>query len=315
VSNASDTMVTYRYVRVGLVALVAFLLVSLVLTWDSSCLQGSISAFFYTRTHAVFVATLCAAGICLIAYKGSRIGEDALLNFAGFMAFVVALVPTDSGGLCQPWLPTVADPFGGVANNIVALFAAAATGAALYLGLSRWRAPQAAPTASGPDCTAAATGWKKLATAILHGEKYLPAILFIIAIAGAPLLLWDWFMQRAHVIAAVALFLSITLVAVYHACYARAAVRQRLTRFYATIAALMLITVGLAIVFLYLQVPYAVITVEGLLILLFGVFWAVQTWDVWDEADRYPADSVPALAAARQPRPPGGESGPTYAQS
>ena len=293
-------MVTYRYVRVGLVALVMFLFVSLTLTWGSTCLQGSISAFFYTRSHAVFVGTLCAAGICLIAYKGSRIGEDALLNFAGFMAFVVALIPTDSGGLCQPWLPTVADPFGGVANNVVALFAATATGAALYLGMSRWRRPQPAPTASAPDCAQAATAWKQLATALLRTERYLPAALFVIAIVGAPLLLWDWFMARAHVIAAAALFLSITLVAVYHACYARAAARRRLTRFYAAIAALMLLTVGLAIVFLYLQLPYAVILVEGLLLLLFGVFWAVQTWDVWDAADRYPADSVPTLAASGQ---------------
>lgn len=297
--DPSDTMVTYRYVRVGLVALVVFLLTSLALTWAHSCPQGSISAFFYTRTHAVFLASLCAIGICLIAYKGSRVGEDALLNYSGFMAFIVALVPTGPGDdLCQPWLPTVADPFGGVANNVAALFVAVAVGTGMYLALGRWRRPQQAPVASEPSCAEAASLWKTIATALLRIEKWLPAALLALSIAGAPLMLWDWFAQHAHVIAAVAMFLAITLVAIYHACYARAAVRQHLARFYATIAALMLVTVVAGVVLLILGWHFGVITVELILILLFAVFWAVQTADVWDAQDRYPAEAVPALANA-----------------
>ncbi|MGV0741416.1 diphosphate--fructose-6-phosphate 1-phosphotransferase [Mycolicibacterium sp. XJ870] len=294
---ASDTMVTYRYVRVGLVALVVFLLVSLALTWSESCLQGSISAFFYTRTHSVFLAAVCAIGMCLIAYKGSRIGEDALLNFSGFTAFAVALIPTGPDNVCEPWLPTVADPFGAVANNVTALLVAATLGAALYLALGRWRPAQPAPTASTPACAEAATPWKGIATALLRIEKLLPAGLFVCAIAGALLLFWDWFMERAHVFASVAMFLGITLVAVYHACYARAAVRQHRARFYATIAALMLVTVVLAVVFLVTHVEFGVFIVEVALILLFGVFWGVQTWDVWEAEDRYPEEAVPNLAA------------------
>lgn len=299
-NDPSDTMVTYRYVRVGLVALVVFLLTSLALTWAHSCPQGSISAFFYTRTHAVFLASLCAIGICLIAYKGSRVGEDALLNYSGFMAFIVALVPTGPGDdLCQPWLPTVADPFGGVANNVAALFVAVAVGTGMYLALDRWRRPQQAPVASEPSCAEAASLWKTIATALLGIEKWLPAALLAISIAGAPLMLWDWFAQHAHVIAAVAMFLAITLVAVYHACYARAAVRRHLARFYATIAALMLVTVVAGVVLLILGWQFGVITVELILIVLFAIFWAVQTADVWDAQDRYPSEAVPALANAR----------------
>ncbi|GAT00867.1 hypothetical protein [Mycolicibacterium fortuitum] len=299
-NDPSDTMVTYRYVRVGLVALVVFLLTSLAFTWAHSCPQGSISAFFYTRTHAVFLASLCAIGICLIAYKGSRVGEDALLNYSGFMAFIVALVPTGPGDdLCQPWLPTVADPFGGVANNVAALFVAVAVGTGMYLALNRWRRPQQAPVASEPSCAEAASLWKTIATALLGIEKWLPAALLAISIAGAPLMLWDWFAQHAHVIAAVAMFLAITLVAVYHACYARAAVRRHLARFYATIAALMLVTVVAGVVLLILGWHFGVITVELILIVLFAIFWAVQTADVWDAQDRYPSEAVPALANAR----------------
>ncbi|OMC30541.1 diphosphate--fructose-6-phosphate 1-phosphotransferase [Mycobacterium sp. GA-1841] len=299
-NHPSDTMVTYRYVRVGLVALVVFLLCSLGLTWAHSCPQGSISAFFYTRTHAVFLAALCAIGICLIAYKGSRIGEDALLNFAGFMAFIVALVPTGPVELCQPWLPSVSDPYGAVANNIASLFVAVAAGTAMYLALQRWRRPQQPPVASAPSCAEAATLWKTIATALLTVEKRLPAALLVIAIAGAPLLLWDWFAEHAHVIAAVAMFLAITLVAVYHACYARAAVRRHLARFYATIAALMLATVVAALVLLTVGWPFGVIAVELTLTVLFAVFWAVQTWDVWDAEDRYPEEAVPTLANAER---------------
>lgn len=291
-------MVTYRYVRVALVALVVFLLVSVALTWQDTCLQSSISAFFYTRTHAVFVAALCAAGICLIAYQGSRVGEDALLNFSGFLAFVIALIPTDAVGLCRPWLPTEADPFGAVANNVAALFAAAGAGWAMYAALQRWRAPQPIPTARPEHCAAAGSVWKRVAAVLLRIEPWLPKLLFAIVVAGALLSLWDWFLDRAHIIAAIAFFLGIVLVAVYHACYARAAERQRRARFYAAIATLMLATVALAVALLLADVEFGVFVVELALIVEFAVFWGVQTWDVWDAEDRYPTAAVPSLADA-----------------
>ncbi|UHJ56474.1 hypothetical protein LT337_05810 [Mycolicibacterium fortuitum] len=193
----------------------------------------------------------------------------------------------------------MADPFGGVANNVAALFVAVAVGTGMYLALDRWRRPQQAPVASEPSCAEAASLWKTIATVLLGIEKWLPAALLAISIAGAPLMLWDWFAQHAHVIAAVAMFLAITLVAVYHACYARAAVRRHLARFYATIAALMLVTVVAGVVLLILGWHFGVITVELILIVLFAIFWAVQTADVWDAQDRYPSEAVPALANAR----------------
>ena len=298
--TADDAMVTYRYVRVGLVALVVFLIVSLVLTAARSCLQGSISAFFYTRTHAVFLAALCAIGVCLVAYQGSRTAEDALLNFSGFMAVIVALIPTDSAGVCRPWLPTVADPLGGVANNVIALFVAAAAGIALYLALSRWRPPQPEPTAEDEECATAAALWKWLAKALLKTESWLPKALFALAVIGALALFSDWFMARAHAFAAVAMFLAITMVAVYHACYARAAGRHQRARFYAVIAVLMLATVVLAVVLLVKHVEFGLLLVELLLIGQFALFWAVQTWDVWEPRDKYPGEAVPALANTPQ---------------
>nr|MDT0523866.1 hypothetical protein [Streptomyces sp. DSM 41633] len=181
-------------------------------------------------------------------------------------------MPTGPDDLSRPWLPSVTDPCGRVANNVAALFVAVAVGTGMYLALGRWRRPQEPPVASIPSCDEAATLWKTIATVLLRVEKWLPAALLVIAIAGAPLMLWDWFAQHALVIAAVAMFLAITLVAVYHACYARAAVRQHLARFYATIAALMLITVVAGVVLLILGWHFGVITVELILIVLFAVF-------------------------------------------
>jgi hypothetical protein len=172
-------------------------------------------------------------------------------------------------------------------------------GAGMYLALNRWRRAQPAPTAAIVECASAAAVWKRLAAVLVRIEKWLPTALFAIVVAGGLLLFWDWFMDRAHVFAAVALFLGITMVAVYHACYARAAARHHRARFYATIALLMLVTVALAIVFLAAHVRFAVFAVEVILIVLFGVFWAVQTWDVWEVEDKYPEEAVPELADQR----------------
>lgn len=293
-----DAAVTYRYVRVGLVALVVFLLASLVLTWEHTCAQGSISAYFYTRTHGVFIAALCGMGICLIAYKGSRLGEDALLNFAGFLAFVVALAPTGSVGVCEAWLPTVNDSLDAIPNNLVALFVGAAAGAGLYLGLQRWRPAQPAPIATRPDLSGVRGIWKVVAQVLLKIETGLPKALFGAVIGGGLLLFWQPAREYAHIAAAVAMFLAIILVAVYHACYAKAAERPHRAQFYATVATLMLLAVLLAIGFWCAGFDYVVLGVEIALIALFAAFWGVQTWDVWELEDRYPEDSVPALADA-----------------
>jgi hypothetical protein len=57
-------------------------------------LQESISAYYFTPTHSIFVGGLVAIGVALIAVKGSTDLEDALLNVAGVLAPIVAFVPT-----------------------------------------------------------------------------------------------------------------------------------------------------------------------------------------------------------------------------
>ena len=92
--TSNNAVTTYRYVRLGLVALVVFLSASVIDTrCNASDWQNSISAYFCTSSHGVFVASLCAVGAsCLVIYKGSTTAEDALLNFSGVLAIVVGLV-------------------------------------------------------------------------------------------------------------------------------------------------------------------------------------------------------------------------------
>lgn len=54
----------------------------------------SLSAFYYTPARGLFVGTLVAIGVALVAYRGYTRGENRLLNAAGALAVVVALAPT-----------------------------------------------------------------------------------------------------------------------------------------------------------------------------------------------------------------------------
>ncbi len=63
---------SYRYLRLSMVILVAVLAVSILFErLRATCLQGSISAYYYTPTHSIFVGALVTIGIVLVALKGS----------------------------------------------------------------------------------------------------------------------------------------------------------------------------------------------------------------------------------------------------
>ena len=102
------TLDTYRYLRGGMVVMVVMLAAGVIgAAISSHCWQGSISAYYYTSAHSVFIASLCALGVQMIVYRGSSDTEDALLNLAGMLAFIVAFVPTGMPerqcGEAGPW--------------------------------------------------------------------------------------------------------------------------------------------------------------------------------------------------------------------
>lgn len=57
-------------------------------------MMDSISASYYTPARSLFVGTLVAIGVALVAYRGYTRGENRTMNAAGCLAIVVALFPT-----------------------------------------------------------------------------------------------------------------------------------------------------------------------------------------------------------------------------
>ena len=92
---------TYAFLRLGVVAVIAVLAVSVAKQYAAAdCLQGSISAYYYLPVRSVFVGALVALGFALIALWGKTPFEDGFMNLAGMLAPVVAFVPTGEARRC-----------------------------------------------------------------------------------------------------------------------------------------------------------------------------------------------------------------------
>src|SRR5262249_44798629 len=92
------------------------------------CFQTSISAYYYTPVHGIFIGALVAVGTCLICLRGNTDAEDILLNLAGMFAPVVALVPTPGTGSCGSLLTTADNRDVNISNNMLVLLAVGAAG-------------------------------------------------------------------------------------------------------------------------------------------------------------------------------------------
>jgi hypothetical protein len=271
---------TYRYLRIGLVAAVAVLTASVVLTrWTTGHEQDSVSAYYYTESHNIFVAALCAAGFGLIAYKGEAVTEDVLLNFAGFMAFVVALVPTARPSCpatesCGLWLPADVDNAVPIPNNLRALMIAVAVGYVLFVVVDAVHKHRGAPFYLG------GARWWELGLRALGGAfvAFGVAVLFTHP---------KTFVDNAHGWAAVAMFVAMTGVVGHYAFWADV---RRYRAVYALTAALMLVGVVWAVVSMATKGP--VFWAEVLLIGSFAAFWITQTVDLWTDENKYSDDAA-----------------------
>ena len=88
---------TYRLLRASMPILLLWLVVAMGLVWLESGLSHpmtSISAYYYTDAQPYFVAVLVGLGVLLIVIQGQTPWEDALMNSAGALAPLVALLPT-----------------------------------------------------------------------------------------------------------------------------------------------------------------------------------------------------------------------------
>ena len=140
--EAAASIATYRYLRLGMVIIVVALGASLAIEAQQvRCLRGSISAYYYSPSSSIFVGGMVAIGVALIVIKGNTVVEDLLLNLAGMLAPIVALVPTTPADPCvrgpNP-LPKNSDPLSdavmrGAENNVKALLVAGTL--ALFAGV------------------------------------------------------------------------------------------------------------------------------------------------------------------------------------
>ena len=120
--DSSGTLVTYRYVRLTMVGLaVAIGAALLEQRLDATSFLSSISAYYYTPARGVLVAALFGIGVCLICVRGGTVLEDALLNVAGMLGLVVALVPTPPQGSGALLAAERAERLAAIRNNFPAL--------------------------------------------------------------------------------------------------------------------------------------------------------------------------------------------------
>jgi hypothetical protein len=233
------------------------------------CVQTSISAYYYTHAQAVFVGSLVAIGACLIALRGSTDHEDVLLNVAGMLAPVVAFVPTPHAGDCASLEGVPQDPTPNIENNVTALLVVGLAAFVFLAGLTLWdRAHDTTPRRPG---TVALIGYG-VALALWAGG----GLVFLVA--------RGWFVGHAHIWSAVAMFTCIIVVGVVNAfSFKRKQGDPNVWNRYSAIGALMPVSVlGL----LWFGGKYNVLEAEAAAILLFAVFWAIQTQELWYQGVR-----------------------------
>jgi hypothetical protein len=261
---------TWRYLRIAMVALVIGLGVSILIEWwrvDRDCFQESISAYYYTPVHNYFVAVLLSLGVCLFCLKGSEDLEDTFLNLAGMFAPIVALVPTPDAGSCASIFVTDSVLDRNIENNVNALLAVGGVGLLVLAGFAVWRRPSTHEAVGGG---LAALVW--LATALTFWLDE------------------DLFVRNAHYTAAVLMFICIVVVVGLNAVGYKASATSPRNPYTATGVAMVGSSVGIGIA-AALGWAHWVLAIECALIVLFAVFWVIQTRELWREGLRPPAST------------------------
>jgi len=281
----SDARNTYRYLRAAPLAVALFLGLGVFLQWrEAGCLETSISAFYYTSAHAIFVVSLCAIGLCFIVYQGSSPFEDVVLNLSGFLAFLVAMVPTyePTAQVCAG-TPVIVPTTGTIHANVLAVVCTAVVAELVRWLLIRpvWQLP-------------ADSGYRTWYVLLFGGIGYA-LVLFLgwrFFTAFDP-----WFVQHTHDWSAVSMFggiiilIAINAVGSIRELLAGSAQRRRTLA-----AATAYIISGVAMIGgLWLTLRRRsesgaadpdVFGAEVWVISAFALFWFTQTVELWKFTDR-----------------------------
>lgn len=266
---------TYRYLRIGLVGAVVLLGLSILIErGEVDCWQTSISGYYYTPVRAILVGTLFGVGFALIVIKGRTTWVDVFLNFAGVSALVVAVIATTNVGECWSVGPPASplNPDGTLAawvvanidNNVWALIIIG------FLGIATWLVIVALTQSLRTQFQSSSpTLWWGLAVTVG----------FLIA-ATLAFRLWDDFYDRAHGLAAVGLFVFLAAAVFLNAREVRGVAGKE--AFFVLYVAILVLMFLAALPLLFSDWEHNVLIVEAAEILLFGVFWSVQTVELWD---------------------------------
>jgi cytochrome b561 len=269
---------TYRYLRGGIPVMLVLLAAALIVERaGATCWQTSISAYYFTSAHGVFIGAICAIGTLLIVYKGSRDTEDILLNLAGILAFVVAFVPTSRpvllcGGSA---LPVGALTDDAVVDNVWALVVAL-----VLARVASWWMYRRTRTGRARSPLGEVATWVQRAVLAVG----------LLTLILAP----EWFVANAHGIAAVTMFVSFIVTVLINAFLAgrqdedKCPNMRTYHRIYQVISLTMALTLVAAVtVHLVLDgFNHAVLVVEVALIAEFGAYWLVQTVELWNTSIR-----------------------------
>lgn len=280
---------SYSYVRAAMVALLVGLAVAVFYEsdWQGPYL-ASVSAYYYTPAQAMFVGALVGLGTCMIALRGTNSVEDIFLNLGGMFAAVVAIVPTtrdadhraalracreqaqDAANLNCPSLEALDTATRlDIENNMVALLVLGALGMVaavviMWLIHDRHRGSRASAKPPGGGF------WVGLPAA------------FVVWVAAVVTFVWEreWFIDHAHIVAAIALCACVVVVVAANA-FRRKSERQDgrsrgLSNFYTWLAVAMVAVLGVLGLLLYLDVV-TLFWLEMAAAALFIAFWLVQT--------------------------------------
>jgi hypothetical protein len=280
---------TWRYVRIAVIALVVGLAASVVIeSFDEGRVLTSISDYYYTPATSWFVGALFGVAVCMIVLRGNTATENVLLNVAGACAPVVALVP--SACTAAPDDPCTAS----VENNIPALLILGAIGLVFAAVLA------ARPSTRLATDRRPAQHWAALCAATLI---WLGTVVAYWVREGV-------FKESAHYVAAVVMFVCIFLVALSNAGGYRDhrqpphpshRCRWVLKNPYAYVAGLMVLTLLIiTVIWVSNHFKHVLLAVEVDLIVLFGAFWAIQTHDLWELGLRPGQRESPVVATMKQ---------------
>lgn len=284
---------THRYLRLSLVLIVFALILgvvlqSIVVSWEPLVFGWnplpSISHAFYTPVRDIFVGTLIAASVALLALSG-RSRATTLLDVCAVFAPLIAIAPVgiaqSSAGDRMP-CPTVQEciPLDAVASAKagIAVYAVVVVAVVVTMALIRRRTRT-------PNRSATLVSLIALVTAaVVAVLAFVPAL-----DEGFPFNLWP--IGSIHFAVTLVFF---GVFAVVPILYARGPLdpaetpptpRQRMI--YRWISGLMIADLVLLVVVLLFRQAFGetpvVLVGEAIALILFAVFWCVQTFQRWDD--------------------------------